>query len=294
MAEWRRHYKKINRDKRYMKLSFGGRLMFRGLIDHADDEGFFEADSSELKAAIFPADTISVTDTLRYRDEVVQAGLAVVHLLGDEEYIELPKFQKHQQTRRDLFKPSEIKARIKLARKETAARDVPVTDSSRTRHIDKSREERSREEQKEQEQKLSAPKTAPEVENPKSAKATQSKGPSPAQVDNREDVEELVAMFNRRFPDSDKEMIPAVAQTVLEVCKAEWRHPQWLIEQVSLKSDHPINYLYALMKKRPFATPADGERAFWSWDRWRDRQRKSGPVGNHVGNVVNSIMERVS
>lgn len=284
MAEWRRHYKKISRDKRYMKLSFGARLMFRGMIDHADDDGFFEADPSELKAAIFPADPISVTDTLRLRDEVVQVGMARLHMVDDEEYIELPKYQKYQQTRKDLYRPSEIKADIELAKKDEARRYVLVTDPSRTRDTNRL----DRVDRKEQE--LKSIPASPDVDNSKSTatKNTATKGPSPAQEINREDVGDVLVHWSRQFPNS--ELKESLAQKLLTIARDSWQDPRWLIDQVNAKADDPIAYLTTLLRQRPIPQPADGERGFWSWDRWVKRPR-SAAVCNSVGSVLKSMTE---
>jgi hypothetical protein len=267
-----------------MKLSFGARLMFRGMIDHADDDGFFEADPSELKAAIFPADAISVTDALRLRDEVVRVGMARLHLVDDEEYIELPKYQKYQQTRKDLYRPSEIKADIELAKSNSSRRYECVTDQSRTRHTNRL----DRVNREEQEIKSFPASLGVDNSNSESTKVTQSKEPGLAQQINQEDVGDVLTHWSRRFPNS--EMKESLAQKILTVCqdRENWRDPRWLIDQVNIKAENPIAYLTVLLRKVPLPQPADGERAYWSWDRWQNRPREA-PVGNSMGSVLKSM-----
>lgn len=201
-----------------MKLSFGARLMFRGMIDHADDDGFFEADPSELKAAIFPADPIDVTDTLRLRDEVVQVGMARLHLVDDEEYIEIPKFQKYQQTRKDLYRPSEIKADIELAKKDESRRYVLVTDPSRTRDTNRlDRVNRI----KEQDQEL-APKAARKTEKPKTALPAGKR------------LEAVLAFWSGRFAET---ITYPQAGMIIKHCRRKGDSPVRFLS--SIPADHP-------------------------------------------------------
>lgn len=77
-------------------LSFPARLLFIGLINHADDEGYIKAGNKFLKSTIFPADTLPLELIQMWRDEIIIQKLAVFYIHEGNEYIYLPTFVKHQ------------------------------------------------------------------------------------------------------------------------------------------------------------------------------------------------------
>ena len=77
-------------------LSIAARLMFIGMISHADDEGRLKGSILSLKVSIFPADTYSLDEIKQWREEIVSNNLAIYYEVGRAEYLWLPTFRKYQ------------------------------------------------------------------------------------------------------------------------------------------------------------------------------------------------------
>ena len=94
----------INKDKYFGKLSDKARLLFRGLIDIADDEGFIQGDPLFLRSEIFPYDDLSCDEVKKLRDEVEkskqESPMIILYSVQNqtevEEYIQLPKWWNYQ------------------------------------------------------------------------------------------------------------------------------------------------------------------------------------------------------
>lgn len=83
-------------DERFIDLSRDARLLFLGIISHADDDGRLVGSGPALIGAIFPHDDISVRAVEKWRDELLAVGLVQVYTAGRGTYISLPKWSKHQ------------------------------------------------------------------------------------------------------------------------------------------------------------------------------------------------------
>jgi len=261
MAEWRRHYKAMWSDKKVLRMSRDARLLFCGLIDLSDDEGFYEGDPTALKAAIFPADEISVTDTLRLRNELVRIGVAKLHEVGDECFIQLPNFQRFQQTRKDTFRPSTIKSRIDLRGKPKRTRNGPVTDSLQTR--DDSVTYTNKQTDKQTEQKSSA---APALDEPTRELSGHQK-----------DIRDLTDLWQSHFHrDGKASPSPGFFGKVLVNCQRVGVSPAWLIEK--MKPDHANAEAMILFFFKPGESlpGSDDERRANSFTVWQ--RRDSGGV----------------
>ena len=82
--------------EQFITLSLEARLMFIGMISHADDEGRLRGSVMSLKATIFPADTYSLEKIKQWRKEVISNRLGLFYSVDGDEYICLPKFRKYQ------------------------------------------------------------------------------------------------------------------------------------------------------------------------------------------------------
>jgi len=81
----------------FIKLSDPyARLLFIGMISHADDEGRLKGDALYLRVAVFPGDDMPLSSIEAWRDQIAEQGLITVYKNTDNEYIYLPTFQKHQ------------------------------------------------------------------------------------------------------------------------------------------------------------------------------------------------------
>ena len=84
--------------ERFMELSVNARLLFIGMISHADDEGRGRAAAVSLKAQVFPGDPIEPGEILTLLEEVRRARFAVIY--GGGKYYSLPGWKDHQTVNR--------------------------------------------------------------------------------------------------------------------------------------------------------------------------------------------------
>ena len=102
-------YVKIWESGQFGKLSNEAKLLFIGMITLADDDGRLRADPAYLRAQIFPYnESMSVTETLRFRNEIEKNSLITVYSIDGFEYIEHPKWKEYQLIRNDLYKQSTL------------------------------------------------------------------------------------------------------------------------------------------------------------------------------------------
>jgi hypothetical protein len=89
-------------DSRIRKMSPVERLLFIGLISHADDEGRLIAEPPFLRSAIFPYDDFSLDDVKQMRDHIAQINPNVIIYRNDdsdEELIQFKKWRSYQKPR---------------------------------------------------------------------------------------------------------------------------------------------------------------------------------------------------
>lgn len=96
--------------EQFSKLSNLGRLIFIGIITHADDEGRFKASAKLLGSKIFPYDAIEAGEIEKEIKAVADTGLIRLYEIENEKYGYLPTWEKYQTLRTDRLKPSSIPA----------------------------------------------------------------------------------------------------------------------------------------------------------------------------------------
>ena len=80
-------------DEKLAECSRDARLLFIGTWNFADDEGRMEYSPKRLKMQIFPGDTIDVAPLVT---ELAKAGLVILYRVADRDYLQIPRFRKHQ------------------------------------------------------------------------------------------------------------------------------------------------------------------------------------------------------
>jgi hypothetical protein len=79
------------------------RLLFMGLISHADDEGYGRANPKLLKSSIFPYDDLRASDLEKWLSQLGGLNMIVLYTVNEQTYYYLPNFLKHQ----TINKPTE-------------------------------------------------------------------------------------------------------------------------------------------------------------------------------------------
>ncbi|MCU1592438.1 MAG: hypothetical protein JWP11_3694 [Frankiales bacterium] len=83
-------------DERFIDLGRDARLLFLGMISHADDAGRLVASGAALIGAVFPHDDISPRNVEKWRDEIATSGLITVYRAGRGTYAHLHGWHRHQ------------------------------------------------------------------------------------------------------------------------------------------------------------------------------------------------------
>jgi hypothetical protein len=109
-------------DERFIDLGRDARLLFLGMISHADDAGRLVASGAALIGSVFPHDDIAPRLVEKWRDEIAATGLITVYRSGRGTYSHLHGWAKHQRIQKP--QPSTLPP--------PPSRD-PVWDQSRTR-----------------------------------------------------------------------------------------------------------------------------------------------------------------
>lgn len=235
MAEWRKLYGKMWRDRDIMRVSRDARLLFAGIITIADDEGYCDGSGETLKAEIFPSDDdVSVTDVSRWRDELVTNTLLDRYDIGTDTYVHLPNWEEYQKVRKDTKRDSKIKRDIGKAKPVTGplrTSDEVVTDTLRTRNLD--RVDRQSRQTEETERKNEPPSAASSKDQPQGS----------AKDDYNWDgvmMGEIRNLWKVRFRNA-----PAPsAKTILGRCRALDVAPWWVFRYVSEHGpDDPRKYV---------------------------------------------------
>lgn len=123
MARIRSIHPGLYTDDAFMMLSMGARMLLIGLWSHADDGGGFEWKPVVLKARVFPADNIDVTDLL---EELVRNDVIQKYDFGDRSYGAVRNFGKWQRPKKpSRFVPMPEPVRNYCASKDICADTVP-------------------------------------------------------------------------------------------------------------------------------------------------------------------------
>jgi hypothetical protein len=109
MASKRMIHHRMWEDETFGSLSSNAKILFMGLISHADDEGRGKANPSYIKARIFMYDNITVDDICQLKDELKTKMKNVKFYIADNnEYFCLLKWKEYQTIREDRKTPSLI------------------------------------------------------------------------------------------------------------------------------------------------------------------------------------------
>jgi len=84
-------------DGRVKRLSPTERLLFIGMISHADDEGRLLADPAFLRSKVFPYDDFSLEDITSMRDHIIEINPNVeIYQNASEDYLYFRKWPRYQ------------------------------------------------------------------------------------------------------------------------------------------------------------------------------------------------------
>jgi len=84
-------------DEGFIELSPQAKLLFIGLISHADDEGRGISNVSAIRAKVFPADhDLSNKDIVSYKHEVAEKLRVRFYQINGREYYQLDRWADHQ------------------------------------------------------------------------------------------------------------------------------------------------------------------------------------------------------
>jgi len=111
-------------DERIGEVSVSARLLLIGSLNFADDEGGLERSSKQLKAQIFPYDSIDCEPLVL---ELLRVGLFIEYEVADRKYLHIKGFSKHQKV--------ENKAKPRIPVYDPSVKTIqPITESSPSPH----------------------------------------------------------------------------------------------------------------------------------------------------------------
>lgn len=96
----------IFRDEKVQRLPIQARLLYIGLITHADDEGRLDGEPTAIRSLVFPHDDLPTKTILRWLEAVTDKGLIYRYEADGFKWIELRGWSKHQKVDRPT--PSRI------------------------------------------------------------------------------------------------------------------------------------------------------------------------------------------
>lgn len=100
-------YTNVFSNPEFCKLSDRAKLLYIGLVVHADDDGRLRANSLLLRSQVFPVDkNMQEKDVRKLLNEVVKLKLVEFYCVDGEYFIQHPNWKKYQTIRKDLYKPS--------------------------------------------------------------------------------------------------------------------------------------------------------------------------------------------
>lgn len=101
MAKARMLHNEISKSLKVDRLSLPARLLFTWLISWADDEGRMKGDPKYVKGMVVPLTNWSLKNIKKYLEDMRTQGLIYYWEEKNEWYIELVKWNEHQQIRKD-------------------------------------------------------------------------------------------------------------------------------------------------------------------------------------------------
>jgi len=83
-------------DDGFLALGFKERLLFIGLISHADDDGRGSAEPRSIRAKVFPGDELSDEEILEMAEVLCRRMRVTVYEVGGVRYYQLDRWRSHQ------------------------------------------------------------------------------------------------------------------------------------------------------------------------------------------------------
>jgi len=252
VAEWRKHYKSMWSDGTFCGLSRDARLLWNGLIDHADDEGYLKIDIKTLRVQIFPADTDLTDDNITgLIQELVDTGMLARRLVDKSPPAVvgcLPKWKRYQTIRPDRLKVSNLKGDFECGEAATigchVAAERQPTDNQRLPcgGYKIRREDRHT--------KDHAPSARPNEESEK-----------PYNLDGY-----LCGMMRRSWRVRFKDKQHPRMDRLLEICRRRGLSPMELFKYTAEHfPDDPLKYIQSLTADGNGRFPENGEQTFEQW-----------------------------
>jgi len=99
--------REIYSHEKLMDVPIETRYFYQGLIVWADDDGRVKANPKYLKSKIFPSDNITESKISGMVDALASIGCLLVYQVGDDRFIQHPKWERWQKIRKDRYKPSD-------------------------------------------------------------------------------------------------------------------------------------------------------------------------------------------
>jgi len=84
------------RDEKIAQLKHMERLLFIGLWNYADDEGYGRASPTLLKADIFPYDVLKASEIEAGLANIAALDMIILYSVGGQSYYQVVNFKKHQ------------------------------------------------------------------------------------------------------------------------------------------------------------------------------------------------------
>jgi hypothetical protein len=98
-------------DEKLSECSLSARLLFVGLISHADDEGRLDYSPTRIRLQIFPCGKVSQNQLIEWLGELNEHSLIRAYRVDSKDYLDIPGFTKHQRINRPT--PSRLPAFLK-------------------------------------------------------------------------------------------------------------------------------------------------------------------------------------
>lgn len=108
MAQRRMIHASIWESVQFTQLTDKARLLYIGLITHADDDGRFKADPKLIKAKVFPFDKIGSKRIAKLLESIQNVKLIELYEINNECFGFHPNWGKYQTLRQDRLKQSNI------------------------------------------------------------------------------------------------------------------------------------------------------------------------------------------
>ena len=97
-------------DENLSECSLSARLLFIGLISHADDEGRLEYSPTRIRMQVFPCGSATGKQITEWLQQLTEHSLIEVYEIDSKGYIGIPGFAKHQRINRPT--PSRLPKRL--------------------------------------------------------------------------------------------------------------------------------------------------------------------------------------